>query len=187
MSENNAHMEEAEKRLKRFQNGPPLEIVDTLLNSIANFFNNEIKLTVEGANRQTSLLFLGVHAVALTIAKGLFNKDGVEGYRVFLENFVDGETPDTKFSTIAEVIHGWRNTVAHHWLGLSGHSIGYDYEMLKGWEERDGKVYINPQIYAQHYLAAFGSGGKIYDYEELFTSEQLEEIKTRLIRRFSDH
>ena len=107
--QNRSHMEPLEKRIKRFQNGSPIEIIETLLNSISNFFNNEIRLTTEEDHYQTSLMFLGVHAVALTISEGFYNRNGVEGYRLFLENFVDGKTPDTKLSDVATEIHSWRN------------------------------------------------------------------------------
>jgi len=82
--ENRAHnIEPLEKRISRFQNGHPIEIIETLLNSIANFFNNEIRLTTENDNFQTSLLFLGIHAVALTISEGFLIKRGQRGISYF--------------------------------------------------------------------------------------------------------
>ena len=131
---NNAHLGETkEKRLKRFEDGPPVEIIGTLLNSISNFFNNEIRATLnDPENPQTSLLLLGIHSVALTIAYGFFNQGGPKGYKLFLENFVDGGTADTKFSTIAEDIHEWRNVLAHRWLNVAGHQFSYDYTMTEG-------------------------------------------------------
>lgn len=182
--QNNAHMEAPANRLSRFQNGPPLEVIDTLVNSIANFFNNEIQVTTENNNYQSSLLFLGVHAVALTISEGLFNRSGSDGYKLFLERFVDGATPDTKFSTIAQDIHDWRNVLAHQWIGSIGHRIGYDYNMIEGWK-KDGQVtLINPRIYCEHYLRAFGPRGKIYDYASFLTPTELEEAKNRLINKY---
>jgi Replication-relaxation len=41
---NNAHMETNEAGLARFMSNPPEEAIETLLNSIANFFNNEITM-----------------------------------------------------------------------------------------------------------------------------------------------
>ncbi|MFA5877916.1 MAG: hypothetical protein WC845_00945 [Candidatus Staskawiczbacteria bacterium] len=183
--ENNTHLGETkEKRLKRFQDGPPYEIIATLLNSIANFFNNEIVLTTQANNFQTSLLFLGVHAVALTVSEGLFDKKGLEGYKLFLERFVDGDTPDTKFSTIAELIHNWRNVLAHQWIGSIGHEVGYDYTMSLGWEIRGENTFINPRIYLEHYLAAFNANGKIWGWEKLLTDTEKEESKKRLIEKY---
>jgi len=183
--ENRAHnIEPLEKRIKRFQDGHPIEIIETLLNSIANFFNNEIRITTEGNNYQTSLLFLGIHAVALTIAEGFFNKKGPEGYRLFLEKFVDGKTTDTKFSLIAEPIHNWRNILAHQWLGIGGYDIGYDYKLKSGWEKREDTIFINPKIYCEHYLNAFGQNGRLWDYQDMFTEEELYQIKDRLLNKF---
>ncbi len=182
--ENNAHSETKEKRLKRFQDGVPYEIISTLINSIANFFNNEIALTTQGDNYQSSLLLLGVHSVALTISEGLFNKTGSDGYKLFLEKFVDGDTPDTKFSIIAKSIHDWRNVLAHQWLGSIGHSIGYDYRMSFGWEIRGDVTFINPRIYLEHYLKAFGRNGKMWDWETLLTEQEQESAKQRLIDKY---
>ncbi|MFA6131469.1 MAG: hypothetical protein WC702_00160 [Patescibacteria group bacterium] len=183
--ENRAHnIEPLEKRINRFQNGHPIEIIETLLNSITIFFNNEIRLTIERDNYQTSLLFLGIHAAALTIAEGFFGKKGPDGYKLFLEKFVDGKTPDTKFSSIAEPIHNWRNIVAHQWLGIVGYDIEYDYNSVKGWEKRDNTIFINPKIYCEHYLNAFSSKGKLWKYQDIFTEEELYQIKDRLLNKF---
>ena len=80
--QNNAHqIEPFEKRLARFQNGSPIESIETLLNSIANFFNNEIVLTPE--KYQTSLLFLGIHSVALTISEIFWDINGEAGFKKY--------------------------------------------------------------------------------------------------------
>jgi hypothetical protein len=143
MAKNRSHQETQEERLRRFKAGLPQEAIETLLNSIDNYFNNEIRLTT--GHHQTSLMFLGVHAVTLTISYALFNQNGLQGYRRFLETFVDGHTEDTKFSNIAGLLHDWRNVLAHQWLGSVGHTVGYDYGMLRGWEAREDVTFINPQ------------------------------------------
>jgi len=183
---NNAHSESKEQRLRRFQDNPPYEVIATLINSIANFFNYEISLTTQGNNYQSSLLFLGIHSVALTISEGLFDKPGPGGYKLFLENFVDGHTSDTKFSDIAGKIHDWRNVLAHQWVGSIGHEIGYDYEMTSGWQNRGDVTFINPRIYLEHYLKAFGAGGKIWDWETMLTAVEQEEAKQRLINKYRE-
>jgi hypothetical protein len=183
--ENRAHQGETkEHRLYRLQNSHPIEVIETLLNSIDNFFNNEIRLTPE--NKQASLLFMGVHASALTIAEAFVDKGGPEGYAWFLETFVDGATDDTRFSLIARSIHDWRNVLAHQWIGSIGHVIGYDYAMPLGWERRDEVLFINPKIYCEKYLAAFAVGGKIWRYDTLFYLEELESIKERIVRKYQE-
>jgi len=70
---NRAHfIESIEDRLNRFNNGSPHEAIETFLLSIQNYFNNEIKFAVK--NYQTSLLFLVIHAVALTISEAFWGK-----------------------------------------------------------------------------------------------------------------
>ena len=183
--ENRAHQDESkEHRLQRLQNGHPIEAIETLLNSIDNFFNNEIRITP--GNYQTSLLFMGIHASALTIAEAFFDENGLKGYNKFITTFVDGETDDTKFSLIAEFIHDWRNVLAHQWIGSIGHLIGYDYAMSLGWERRDNILFINPKIYCEKYLQAFSAGGKIWKYDVLFSPEELEKIKKRIVQKYQE-
>src|SRR3989344_5422364 len=180
--------ESKEKRLNRFQNGSPIEIIETLLNSINNYFNNELRVTFSNPTRtQPALMILGVHSVALTISYGLFNKQREAGYRMYFEHFVDGDTPDTKFSTIAAEIHEWRNVIAHRWLNVAGHDIGYDLNMLEGWKKEGNSLLINPKIYLDHFLSAFENGGRIYRYEQILTTDQmLEDAKQRLISKYLD-
>lgn len=181
--ENNAHLGESrDHRLRRLQDGAPNEAILTLLNSISSFFNNEISITPD--NKQTSLLFLGIHASALTVAWALFGKSGRSGYRKFLEVFVDGETEDTKFSLIAGDIHDWRNILAHKWIGSLGHEIGYDYDMVCGWERRDGVLFINPRIYCEKYLEAFS--GKIWNYRSILSEAEQEQAKKRIVNKFQE-
>ncbi len=127
---NNSHMESKLKRLERLKNGSYIEAIETLLNSIDNFFNNEIRLTP--SQYQTTLLFLGIHAAILTISYALFDDDKESGYKRFLETFMDGTTEDRKFSLIAHFLHDWRNVLAHQWIGSLGHELQYEYAMDKG-------------------------------------------------------
>lgn len=182
MSENRAHHESYEKRLKRFENGSPIESISTLMNSIANFFNNEI---VEAPkNKQTSLMFLGIHAIILTISEALFNKTGEEGYDYFLKKFVDGDCENLQFSIISKRLHSWRNILAHQWLGGSGHSFGYNYDMAEGWKEDGGVLYVNPQIYCDQFIKAFSSDSQLWNYESYLSTAELEDAKNRIIRKF---
>ena len=182
--ENRAHGESKEKRLERFKKNPPVEVIETLLNSLNNYFNNEITLTIKADSFQTSLMFLGIHAVALTVSEGLFGKTGLTGYKLYLKNFVDGDTPDTKFSKIADIIHDWRNVLAHQWLGSVGHSVGYDYEMNHGWQLKNDVCYINPRIYCSNFLKSFERGGRIWKYDKLLTEKELEQAKKRIIKKY---
>lgn len=183
---NNAHLNESfEKRLARFENGSPVEAIETLLNSIDNFFNNEIRATIgENQNPQTSLMFLGVHACILTISEAFFDDKGMAGYKRFLEEFIDKADDPNKFSLIAHDIHKWRNVVAHQWLSARGHQISYAYELNQGWKKEDNLLHVNPRIYCTQYLEAFMANGKIWNYSRMFTEIELEAIKRRIIDKF---
>jgi len=181
--QNNTHqIESFEKRLAHLQNGSPIESIKTLLNSIANFFNNEIVLTPE--KYQTSLLILGIHSVALTISEIFWNLNGKAGFKKFLEIFVDGDGDDVKFSFVADKIHSWRNILAHQWLASSGYEIQYNYEMKTGFEINENLLKINPKIYCEQYIKAFSAGGKIWEYDKILTSSELDNAKQRIIDKF---
>lgn len=187
MARNRANRGESRaKRLARLKSNPT-EAIETLLNSIANFFNNEIALAP--SQYQTSLLFLGIHAAALTIGEAFFNSQGqsreLDNYRAFLQAFVDGPTSDTQFSTVADDIHNWRNILAHQWLGSLGHSIEYDYSMPLGWKRKQDTLVINPQRYCDAYLDAFKVGGRIWKYDTLFTPTELSQIHTRIVDKYA--
>src|SRR5579872_5080707 len=176
-------IEDKAKRLARFQNGSPVEIIETLLNSIANFYNGEIAQAAD--LRLWLLVVLGIHSVALTTSEGIFDKKGLTGFTFFLENFMDEDKEGFKFSDIAYQIHNYRNVVAHQWLSASGYDFGIDEGMTKGWEERDGVTYFNPKVYYETFKnSVFGRGGKIWDYKQLLTPEAMEAAKTRLLKKY---
>ena len=186
---NNAHLGETkEQRLKRFTKSHPHEVVSTIINSIASHLMNELRVVFENpTNYQTSLMFLGTHSIALTIAHGYFNKSGEDGYKIFLEHFIDGDTPDTKFSTVASRIHEWRNVLAHRWINVSGHSFSYNFDMSEGWKIEDEFLLVNPKVYLDHFLKAFGSSGKIYDYDKVLTNEEMwARAKQSFISKYLD-
>jgi len=175
-------MESKEDRLRRFQNGSPVEIIDTLLNSIDNLLNRQIEHAASLAC--WDLTILGIHAIALTISEALFNTRGRTGYRLFLERFVDRDEPGRSYSAIADDIHNWRNVIAHQWLAQSGHDIVFDASMDLGWKRDRSTLHFNPKLYTADYITAFDAGGKIWDWQDLLTVEQAEAAKNRLIDKY---
>lgn len=175
-------IEDRQKRLERLSRGEPVEIIETLLNSMDNFFNSQID---QIANLEMwYLVIMGDHAVALTIASGLFGVDGESGYKMFLEKFVDKDSPGFDFSSIANKIHNWRNVIAHRWLSDFAYEIGEDNNMVFGWEKRDGITYLNLKLYHNAFKSAFSAGGKIWDYEKIMTTGEMEEAKQRLLNQY---
>lgn len=184
---NNAHIGETkEQRLKRFTENRPYEVIATITNSMANHLMNELCTVFDNpTNYQTSLMFLGTHSIALTLAYGYFNKGGEDGYKLFLEHFIDGDTPDTKFSTVASRIHEWRNVLAHRWINVAGHSFSYDFSMTEGWKIEGEFLLVNPKIYLAYFIKTFGQGGRIYDYDKILTTaEAWEAAKQRFISKY---
>ena len=178
-------MEDRARRLKRFLDGEPLEIIETLLNSIDNFFNKR-EIDVAASSNLWLLVILGIHAVALTVSDGLFNKDGHKGFHFFLKSFVDTEKEGFNFSEISKEIHTYRNIIAHRWLSDFGYDFGFDYKMVKGWEKRGDTVYFNPRLYYEAYNKAFGAGGKIWQYDKLLSKEEAQKTKERLIKKYKN-
>lgn len=175
-------MEDEQKRLVRLSNGSPIEIIETLLNSMHNFFVREISIASD--NNLLYLVILGDHAVALTISEGLFGKTGLEGYKLFLKKFVDQDKEGFNFSEVAENIHNWRNILAHQWLASSSYDLGIDTEMELGWKKRNGVIYFNPKLYHEAFNKAFACGGKIWQYERILTEKQMQAAKERLLRKY---
>lgn len=175
-------MEDKQKRLARLTNGSPVEIIETLLNSMHNFFMREIGVASD--SNLHYLVMLGDHSVALTISEGLFGKAGLDGYKLFLERFVDQDKDGFNFSEIAENIHNWRNVIAHQWLSSSGYDLGIDLDMKLGWENRKGVVYFNPKLYHEAFNGAFKGGGRIWQYERILTEEQMQKAKERLLKKY---
>ncbi|OGE81849.1 MAG: hypothetical protein A3E98_03105 [Candidatus Doudnabacteria bacterium RIFCSPHIGHO2_12_FULL_48_11] len=177
---NRAHRE-TEYIISEVLNGPPMFSISLLIYSIDKFFNNELSITAE--NKQTGLLFMGIHAAALTISEALWGLHGQVGYQMFLEKFLDEEQPDREFSKIAKPIHDWRNILAHQFLSSSGHNFDYDYHMEKGYKINNKDLIINPSIYLSCYLRAF-KDNRIMNYASKLNKKEQEKIKQRILGKY---
>lgn len=169
-------METFEKRLKRFLCTDVYEIPETLLNSINNHFLPEIRIA--GQHKNTRLIFLGTHAIIQTVTENIFGLRGKPGTKFYLENFVDGATLDRKFSLISDDLHEIRNVMAHQWLSVKMHDWAANYQITEGWKLESNTLHVNPDIYLEQFLDAYGAGGRVWDYENLITKKEL------LIRKY---
>jgi hypothetical protein len=176
-------MESGTDRLRRFREGPPLEIVDTLLNSIDNYMNREIALALTA--ECWDLTILGIHAVALTVSEGLYGTAGPEGFKLFLKNFVDVDEEGYDYSIIGGLIHNYRNNLAHQWLAESGYGFGFDTGLVVGWSKIDDITYLNPRAYGESYLGSFSVGGKVWDWATTLEPSEQEAAKARLVSKFT--
>lgn len=178
MARNRAH-NDTKMIILQALNGPPIFAAFLLNFVIDKFFNNELSLTSK--NKQTGLLFLGIHASALTISEALWGVGGATGYKMFLEAFMD--CPEARFSIVAKEIHNWRNILAHQFISRSGHNIDYDYNLREGFVKRKGDLIINPEIYLNSYLDIFLKN-KILEFFKNLDKTKQQEIKKRIVEKY---
>jgi hypothetical protein len=169
-------MESFKKRLKRFVDQDELEIPGWLTVSMQNYILPEIQVAKD--NGLVQLIFLGTHSIIQTVSEQLFDVRGPAGTKFYLENFVDGDTEDRKFSHISDDIHEMRNVMAHQWWSSSTHDVALNHEMSEGWKLEGDVLHINPIIYAEQFVKAFEKGELIDKYCELLSDEQ------RAIRKY---
>jgi hypothetical protein len=95
----------------------------------------------------------------------MFGLTGKEGTKFYLENFVDGNTTDKKFSLITDEIHDARNVMAHQGYSSLQQRVEYfNSDMTEGWKQEAGTIYINPSIYAGQFEYAFTRGTHVQKY-----------------------
>lgn len=176
--------ESKNNKIDRLSNNTPHEAIGTLLNSISLYLNSEIKIASE--QKQTTLLFLGIHASMLTISEALFGqkKDSLDNYKIYLEKFTNQANENNNFFSIADKIHNWRNIVAHQLISSAGHNISFDYNMTEGWKMDNKILFINPKVYCDSYLESFSEDGKIWLYESIFSKTALDEAKNRILNKY---
>lgn len=178
-----------QQRLQRFQNNSPVEFIETILNSIYNFYIPELETAAQ--NNQSNLLILGVHSIIETISENVFLKKGVEGFRFYLKNFVDYDENGKRFSEIADELNDWRNIIAHQYISKLGHSIKYSYTISAGYQNKNGIIIINPKLLFEQFQSAYlARGGKtkerIWDYEKIIASDKMEEAKRKFLAKFKN-
>lgn len=180
-------METFDQRLLRFQNYPPVEFIETVLNSIHNYYIRELVIASE--NELGNLLILGIHSIIETISENIFLKKGIDGFIFYLKNFVDANKEGFRFSEIADELNDWRNIIAHQYISRLGHSFGYDYTIEIGYKIDGSIIILNPSILFEQFKSAFEAGNKtkrrIWDYREFLNQDQMEEAKRRFIQKFT--
>jgi hypothetical protein len=177
-------METYQQRLKRLEEGSPVESISTLLNSIDMVF---VKSELKKASKYklTNLLLIGIHAVAETISENIYDKKGINGFRFYLERFVDENNFDTQFSQIYKELNDWRNVLTHRWLSAKGHCFGCNYNIKEGWRKKgDGTIVINPRIYFECFNNGFRAGGPMWNYQKTLTSQESHNAKDRIIKQY---
>lgn len=181
-------MESIEARIKRLKSNAPDEAIGNILNAICNSYLPE--LSVAAQEELSNSLILGIHSIASTVAEHIFLRRGKSGFKFYLENFVDGEDDDLKFSNISGQLYDWRNVIAHQFLSGQGHMFGYNYKMNSGYKVDNGVTLINPYIFFTQVKNAFENYGqartkyKVYDYMQLLTTEEMQKSKDLFLDTF---
>jgi hypothetical protein len=169
-------LETFKQRFKRYVDNESLEIFGWLTVFLHNSYWGEIYAAKE--NRQYHSVYLLTHALIQMISENMFGFRGKQATKFYLENFVDGDTPETKFSSITDDIHDARNVMAHQGYSSLQHRVEYFADdMTEGWKFDNGSILINPKVYGASFEAAFR--GKIVQTYEQLTNE------TRIIRKYN--
>ena len=177
-------MQSWKQRLKSFIDSNEHDIPLRLQNSINLFFLPE--LCEAKQSNLDQLIFLGTHPIIQTISEKIFSKNGKNGTKFYLENFVDESANDKKFSLISDYIHSMRNVIAHQWFSIQRHDIEINPNLEFGWKFSNPVLQINPIIYADQFIAGFRSG-KIYrKYCQLLTEKEQIICKYNFIRDWLD-
>ncbi len=164
-------MELFEDRLRRFVTGNVCEIPSYLLSAIASFVLPEIRTAKD--NKLDYIIFLSTHAVIQTVGEKIYGKKGESCTKFYLENFVDQLANDRKFSLISREIHEMRNVLAHQLVSGETHKIAFNYTISEGWKRDSDLLHINPEIYAEEFIGAFETGGRIWNYDRLISADEL--------------
>jgi len=175
-------IEPQDKRTKRLEDGTPLEIIETLLNSIHNFYNRQIDAAVDAG--AWDLAFIGIHSVGVTVGTGLFTDSSLTAFTRFLREFVDTDELGYNFSEIAQELHSWRQVLVHRWLSAKGYEFGFDMEQQEGWRKVDDVVLLNPRRFHEAFNQAFTAGGKIWQWQNILSDEEQQAAKARLLANF---
>jgi hypothetical protein len=175
-------IEPQDKRIQRLEDGTPLEIIETLLNSIHNYYNRQIDIAVKAG--AWDLAFIGIHSVAVTVGTGLFTNSSLTAFTRFLKEFVDTDEQGYNFSEIAEELHSWRQVLVHRWLSTRGYEFGFDMEQQVGWRRVDGVVLVNPVLLHKSFNQAFMASGKIWQWQNILSDNEQQDAKMRLLANF---
>jgi hypothetical protein len=80
---------------------------------------------------------------------------------------VNAGRDDTRFSTIVEEPHGFRNVHADRWSSTSNHAVGFETSSKKGWWPYDDGRHVNPVIVTDCFEAGFTGRALCKAFDEL--------------------
>lgn len=175
-------MEPFGDRLRRFLSHED-EVPLTLLVWAQNFLLPQVRVAKE--NRLDNLTFLSTHAFIQTFSEKALGKQRRAATRYFLQSFMDDAVPNRQFSQVSDEIHEMRNVMAHQLFSSRTHDIAIDYTMAEGWRRDQTLLRINPDVYAEQFVAAV-DGGRLWQWKNFVTHEQRIKQKYLFVRDWLD-
>lgn len=172
-------MEEFKERLVRIMGRDPREFAFNIRFSFENYFVPEIRAAHERGFY--TLTIIGIHSVMQTVSEYVFGKRGIRGTEFYLRHFVDGDVVQHQFSIEAKRIHQIRNIVAHRWSSGLMHYVVFD-DTVDGWRRVNNTLYLNLDVYAQHFFAGWEPGGSIYDWTHLLKDIDMSRQRLLFLR-----
>lgn len=171
-------MEPLTDRLRRFLAHED-EVPVTLLVWAQNCLLPQVRVAKD--NRFDNLTFLSIHAFIQTFSEKALGKQGREATRYFLQSFMDDAVPNRQFSQVSDEIHEMRNVMAHQLFSSRTHDLALDYIMAEGWRRDQTVLRINPDVYAEQFIAAV-DGGRLWQWKDFVTHEQRIKQKYLFVR-----
>lgn len=175
-------MEPFEKRLSRLLNGDPREFALNIRVSYENDLVHQIRYARENWGAQPVLMLLAIHSAMQTISDYVFGKQGPDGTKFYLENFIDGTGPGEDFSAIAAEIHEARNVLAHRWSSSLFYRFVLNPSIERGWLQRDGCIHFNPLVFADRFLASWADSNFYDRWRDLVKEVDMEVHQLRFVR-----
>ena len=175
-------MESFDDRLRRFLSHED-EVPLTLLVWAQNFLLPQVHMAKE--NHLDNLTFLSTHAFIQTFSDMALGLQGRTATHYFLHSFMDDAMSNRQFSQVSEEIHEMRNVMAHKLFSSRTHDIALDYTMAEGWRRDQTLLRINPDVYAEQFIAAI-DGGRLWQWKNFVTREQRIKQKYLFVRDWLD-
>jgi hypothetical protein len=151
-------MQSFEDRLKSFL-ASDTEFSGYIFMTVWNDLLPEVKTAAD--KHMLMMTFFGTHAAIQTVCEKVFGCDGESATKFYLEQFVDGPTPDRKYSTVATEIHNIRNVMAHRGFSKSQHFTEYDWGLSGGFVKKGDVLRINPDQYVADFITGSGNYAKV--------------------------
>jgi hypothetical protein len=175
-------MESFDDRLRRFLSHED-EVPLTLLVWAQNLLLPQVRVAKE--NHLDNLTFLSTHAFLQTFSEKALGIQGRAATKYFLQSFMDDTVSNRQFSQVSDEMHEMRNVMAHQLFSSRTHDVALDYTMPEGWCRDETLLRINPDVYAQQFIAAV-DGGRLWYWKNFVTREQRIKQKYLFVRDWLD-